>query len=93
MISVIIPAHNEEGYVGDCLERILASSDPGGIVQVIVVANACTDRTVGEALDKSADFSLRGWQLEVLELAEGGKVGALNAGDAKAPPHSRQLGN
>ena len=86
MISVIIPANNEEAYIRDCLGSILAS-DPlpeGAPAQVIVVANGCQDATVDKAQSLSADFAGKGWQLEVLDLAEGGKIPALNAGDAAA---------
>jgi glycosyltransferase involved in cell wall biosynthesis len=45
-ISVVIPAHNEENYIGQCLSAVrkageLAKSN----VEIIVVANRCTDRT------------------------------------------------
>jgi glycosyltransferase involved in cell wall biosynthesis len=87
VISVIIPANNEEDYIGACLSRILAS-DPAQEgappVQVIVVANGCTDLTVAEATAKKPEFEARGWQLDVLDLDQGSKVLALNAGDAAA---------
>jgi len=45
-ISVIIPAHNEEKYIGKCLESISkASTFLQGQVEMIVVLNRCTDRT------------------------------------------------
>lgn len=44
--SVLIPAHNEENYIGKCLDSIAAaaalSSQP---TEVIVILNRCTDRT------------------------------------------------
>ena len=46
--SVIIPAHNEERYIGKCLRSVLNAAKrvkPAG-VEIIVVANRCTDRTV-----------------------------------------------
>ncbi len=45
--SVVIPAHNEERYIGSCLQAIRRASKevPGHGVQMIVVANRCTDRT------------------------------------------------
>lgn len=45
--SVIIPAHNEEQYIEKCLQSILAAAkhvQPLN-VEMIVVANRCTDRT------------------------------------------------
>ncbi|CAG9612303.1 hypothetical protein BACCIP111899_01476 [Bacillus rhizoplanae] len=45
-ISIIIPAHNEERYIGKCLESILkASKLTKNQVEIIVVLNRCTDRT------------------------------------------------
>jgi glycosyltransferase involved in cell wall biosynthesis len=42
-VSLIIPAHNEEKYIGACLEAILSSG--GAFSEIIVVDNASTDRT------------------------------------------------
>lgn len=83
MISVIIPANNEAGYIMSCLTHVLQAKAPGPL-QVIVVANGCTDTTVAEAEACKAEFAAQGWQLDVLDLAQGGKIGALNAGDAHA---------
>ncbi len=82
MISVIIPANNEEGYIGHCLDLLLASDPPAkGPMQVVVVANGCTDDTVGEARERTGAFAAQGWQLDVLDLEQGGKVKALNAAE------------
>ncbi len=43
-ISVVIPAHNEERYIKDCVLSIAALKDPA-IHEIIVVDNASTDRT------------------------------------------------
>ena len=46
MISVIIPAHNEEKYIEDCILSVRAAEKKlGGTVEIIVVLNRCTDRT------------------------------------------------
>lgn len=54
--SVIIPAHNEEKYIGKCLEAIkeAAESVSPRRVQVIVVANRCNDRTTAIAEEYGA---------------------------------------
>jgi glycosyltransferase involved in cell wall biosynthesis len=48
LLSVIVPAYNEERYLPECLHRVLAeitrSSEPAA-VEVVVVDNASTDRT------------------------------------------------
>lgn len=45
--SVVIPAHNEEAYIGKCLQAIWKAAGRVGNDQVeaIVVCNRCTDRT------------------------------------------------
>jgi len=48
MISVIVPAHNEEGVIGKCLEG-LKQQDFRGKMEIIVVDNGSSDRTVQEA--------------------------------------------
>jgi GT2 family glycosyltransferase len=47
MVSVIIPAHNEEAYLGQTLEAINRQHYRN--FEIIVIANGCTDRTVGIA--------------------------------------------
>lgn len=82
-ISVIIPSNNEEGYIGACLEGLLAQQTVQP-VQVIVSANACTDGTVQIARGYEEQFTKKGWQLDVLDAPEGGKPQALNRADAVA---------
>lgn len=44
--SVIVPARNEERFIGQCLESIRVAAAPyPGLVEVIVVLNRCSDRT------------------------------------------------
>lgn len=42
-VSVLIPAHNEENYLGKCLDSLLALNNPN--VEIIVCNNNSTDRT------------------------------------------------
>lgn len=88
-LSVIIAARNEEALIGRCLAALLAQTEGAGMVEVVVAANACTDRTVEAARAEAGRFAARGWRLEVLDLAQGGKVGALNAGDRAAKGRNR----
>lgn len=71
MISVIIAAHNEERVLGACLDALLAQAGAGA-VQIVVSANGCVDDTAGVARRRGAT---------VVERAEAGKPGALNAAD------------
>lgn len=82
VLSIIIPASNEAGFIGPCLAALLAS-DPVE-AEVIVVANGCHDETVAVAQGFADSASARGWRFVVRDLATGAKPGALNAGDAVA---------
>ncbi|MFV0512338.1 MAG: glycosyltransferase family 2 protein [Jhaorihella sp.] len=86
MASVILPAHDEAGHIGACLSALLASHPlpQGWRGEVIVVANGCRDGTAGLARGYCDEARARGWALRVIELAEGNKLRALNAGDAAA---------
>jgi glycosyltransferase involved in cell wall biosynthesis len=82
LLSIIIPASNEEGYIGACLTALLASDAVEA--EVIVVANGCRDATADVARGYAAAMAARGWGFAVLDLAQGSKPGALNAGDVVA---------
>lgn len=80
MLSVIIPAHNEESVIERCL-RAVCDTARRDELEVIVAANGCTDRTVS---------FVRGVEgVRVLELPEASKHAALVAGDAAAAHHPR----
>lgn len=72
-ISVIIPAHNEEKYLGNTLTALKAQTYPH--FEVIVVCNGCTDNT-REIASAQAD--------RTIVLDEKALSRARNAGGAKA---------
>lgn len=78
MVSVIIAAHNEESVIGACLDALAAQHVPG--LQVIVSANGCHDRTAEVAAAHGAT---------VVDRAEPGKAGALNAAERIATSFPR----
>jgi glycosyltransferase involved in cell wall biosynthesis len=52
--SVVIPAHNEEGQIGGCLDSVeRAAKAAGAGVEIIVVLNRCTDGTEGIAAGRA----------------------------------------
>jgi glycosyltransferase involved in cell wall biosynthesis len=53
-ISVVIPAHNEERYLGACLQALQGQSYPQSRFEVIVVDNASTDDTAQIARQSGA---------------------------------------
>lgn len=73
LISIIIPAHNEERYLGETL-RALARQNYR-YFEVIVVANGCSDKTTEIARDQCD---------KVIDLPERGLGKARNTGAAKA---------
>lgn len=79
MTSVVIAAYNEAAVIGANLDRLLAGAAPGEL-EVVVVANGCSDETASVA---------RARHVTVLDLPEAGKAGALNAGDAAATGYPR----
>lgn len=83
-LSILIPAHNEESYIVACLGALLRSEPLTSPVEVLVVANGCTDKTVALANAHKGQFKIKDWGFSVLELPEGGKLAALNAGEAAA---------
>ncbi len=89
VLSVIIAAHNEEGYIADCLDAIVTQDEAAGRVEVIVAANACTDRTGAIVSEFGKQFSGRGWRLVLLNIKKPGKLNALNLADQETTGASR----
>lgn len=76
MFSVIVPAYNEAAVIDRCLDAMLADAAPGEL-EIIVVANNCSDDTADRARSK-------GEAVTVVETPVGSKIHALNLGDAAA---------
>jgi glycosyltransferase involved in cell wall biosynthesis len=74
--SVIIPARNEERFIGPCLEsiRVAATHYPGQL-EVIVVLNRCSDRTE----DVAQGFGARTIREDARNLAKIRNAGARSA--------------
>ncbi|CAM3176786.1 glycosyltransferase family 2 protein [Filibacter tadaridae] len=78
-IVAFIPAHNEEKSIRDCLAGLGDQSLPLDVnLDVIVIADNCSDQTEEMALAAGAEFNL---ELRVLTTKNNKqrKVGALNA--------------
>lgn len=87
-LQVVIPAHNEAAWIGDCLQSLLAQDWPEPL-HAVVVANGCTDGTVAAAEAFVGQFSAKGWVLQVEDLPVGGKLPALNHADRLLGPGLR----
>jgi dolichol-phosphate mannosyltransferase len=96
VLSIVIPAYNEEGVIGRTLNRIAATPDLGDF-EVVVVSDGSTDGTFEEARAAMAG-RLRGTVLDLatnvgshaaircgLQHAEGDHVAVLSA-DGQDPP-------
>ncbi|MCE6950271.1 glycosyltransferase [Cereibacter sphaeroides] len=86
-LSVIIPASNEAGYIGRCLQALHRQDlDPRrvGGAEILIAANACRDATVAEAEAERAGLEAAGWRLIVMDLPEPGKLNALNHAEGRA---------
>lgn len=84
IISIILPAHQEERIIRDCLHAVLDQTvigRPGIGVEVIVIANGCTDATAERARALEALARARGVGWVVIDDPVGGKARALNRGD------------
>ena len=85
-LAILIPASNEAALIGACLTAVLASNPvPAPVVRLVVIANGCRDNTAGVAAGFAPMAAAKGWDLQVLDLAEGGKTRALAAGETAAP--------
>lgn len=88
-LTIIIPANNEESYLADCLRALMASEPTDASVQVLIIANACKDNTVGVARAFETAATAIGWAYQVIDLAQPGKLNALNVGDDLATGEMR----
>jgi len=77
-ISVLVPAYNEEGYVGRCVDSVLDADYPESKLEVVVIDDGSTDGTYPEATRHGTE------SVTVLRKENGGKHSALNAGLERA---------
>jgi len=82
--SLILPAHNEGAVIEQTL-RSIAANRVDRPIQVIVVANGCTDDTAQRPRHFATQHGRAGiLQIEVIERTVGSKTLALNLGDRAA---------
>jgi cellulose synthase/poly-beta-1,6-N-acetylglucosamine synthase-like glycosyltransferase len=73
-VAVLVPAYNEEGYVGPCIDSFLDAEYPEEKLEMVVVDDGSTDRTFQEAVSHANE------DVRVLQKPNGGKHSALNRG-------------
>jgi hypothetical protein len=81
MVSIIIPAYNEEAVIARCLSTLLRGARPGEL-EVVVACNGCRDCTAQVA----RSF---GDPVKVVETTVASKVAALNLADSVATAFPR----
>jgi len=91
LVSVVIPAYNEENYLPACLESITNQDYPAEY-EVIVVDNASTDNTANIARDWGAKVVYEGKRSPACARQKGaevarGKIIAFIDADTRAPTH------
>lgn len=77
-VTVLLAVHNGARYLEAKLASLAALDYPAGMMEILVLADGCTDETVALA----NGWAARG--VRVLDLARGSKSAALNAGLAAA---------
>jgi len=73
-VTVLVPAYNEEGYVGRTITSLLKAEYPAGKKEIVVVDDGSTDDTYEEARRYESDT------VTVVSKENGGKYSALNYG-------------
>ena len=79
VVSVVVPFHNSERHIADCIESLLAQRGVGGAFEVLLVDNGSSD--------DSASIAARYPDLIALEESTPGAYAARNTGirQARAP--------
>ena len=75
-VTVLIPAYNEEGYVGRTIQSLLDADYPTDSLEIVAIDDGSTDDTFAEASAYAAAFE----RVSVVTKANGGKYSALNYG-------------
>lgn len=70
-LTVVVPAHNEQNIIEPALRAMLDA--PEGAMQIVVVANGCSDQTAERA-------RRTGPGIRVIDIPAASKIDALNAG-------------
>lgn len=79
-LSVSIPAWNEEEALPAMLQSLLTQE--GVTLEIVVVANGCSDQTTLRASEFQDRFLAAGHSFKILEMADASKPAALNVSDS-----------
>ncbi|WP_436935264.1 glycosyltransferase [Halovenus marina] len=71
-VTAVIPAYNEEGYVGRCIDSVLATNYLDESFDIVVVDDGSTDGTLAEIRERESD------RVRVIQKENEGKHEAMN---------------
>jgi len=92
MISLIIPACNEEACISTCLDHIMRQRGLDNLIQpveIIVAANGCSDGTLRLARNYTERFRQLGLIFDVIDIQLPSKTVAINVAERQASYKSR----
>lgn len=79
MVTIIVPAHNEELVIGDTVDAILNLNYPKDRLEIKIVADNCEDDTFRVASEVVKRSKIKNLNVEVIDRkGTGGKAGVLN---------------
>lgn len=91
MITIVVPAHNEEVVIAQTTRAILDMNYPADRVELLLYADNCADKTADEMRRALADPRYRSRNVKIIErTGSGGKAGVLN--DALKIAHGDYIG-
>jgi GT2 family glycosyltransferase len=76
VVSIVVPARNEEDFLGRCLDTILAQDYPRERMEVLVVENGSTDRTP----EVAHGYAARDARVRVVSSQATNQAAAMNDG-------------
>ncbi|MFL0805347.1 MAG: glycosyltransferase family 2 protein [Agarilytica sp.] len=78
-ITILMPAYNEEAYIAEKIRNLACLDYPSHRLEVVLISDGSTDRTVSVARDTSQETYCKNLRLKVIEQKENrGKVALLN---------------
>lgn len=76
LVSIIIPCHNEEKFIGKCLDSILEQDYPSDKLEVFVIDGISQDKT----LEIAQEYSKKNFFIKVLQNSQKITAAAFNIG-------------
>lgn len=79
MITIVVPAHNEEIVIKNTTQGILDLNYPASKVELLLYADNCEDKTAEQMREAIQDPKYSGRNVQIIERTGiGGKAGVLN---------------